>query len=181
MDFFTVEVATLGRLVTYYVLIVVELSTRRVQVAGLTPKPDAAFMMQVGRNLTDVSGGFLAGKRYLIMDRDRKYSEGFRSLLEDAGTNVLRLPPRSPNLNAYAERFVLSIKQECLARMIFFSEKSLRRAVFDYVTHYHQERNHQGLDNRLIELEEGVSEKCGKVCCRERIGGILEYYYREAA
>ncbi len=181
VDFFTVEVATLGRLVTYYVLIVLELSTRRVQVAGLTPEPDTAFMMQIGRNLTDVSGGFLADKRFLIMDRDRKYCEGFRSLLEESGTNVLRLPPRSPNLNAYAERFVLSIKQECLERMIFFSEKSLRRAVFAYVAHYHRERNHQGLDNRLIEPEEGVREKGRKVCCRERIGGILKFYYREAA
>lgn len=181
MDFFTVEVATLGRLVTYYVLIVVELSTRRVQVAGLTPNPDAAFMMQVGRSLTDVSGGFLAGKHYLIMDRDRKYSEGFRSLLEESGTNVLRLPPRSPNLNAFAERFVLSIKQECLERMIFFSEESLRRAVSTFVAHYHQERNHQGLNNRLIEPETDAGKRGARVCCRERLGGMLRYYYREAA
>ncbi len=181
VDFFTVEVATLGRLVTYYVLIVLELSTRRVQVAGLTPDPDTAFMMQVGRNLTCAPVGFLAGERFLIMDRDRKYGQGFRRLLEESGTNVLRLPPRSPNLNAYAERFVLSIKQECLDRMIFFSEKSLRRAVFAYVAHYHRERNHQGLDNRLIEPEEGVREKGGKVCCRDRLGGMLRYYYREAA
>ncbi len=153
VDFFTVEVAILGRLVTYYILIVLELSTRRVQVVGLTPEPDTAFMMQIGRNLTDVSGGFLADKRFIIMDRDRKYCEGFRSLLEESGTNVLRLPPRSPNLNAYAERFVLSIKQECLERMIFFSEKSLRRAVSAYVAHYHWERNRQGLNNRLSEPE----------------------------
>jgi transposase InsO family protein len=181
MDFFTVEVAILGRLVTYYVLIVVELSTRRVEVAGLSSEPDTAFMMQVGRNLTDVSGGFLAGKRILIIDRDRKYGEGFRSLLEESGTNVLRLPPRSPNLNAYAERFVLSIKQECLGRMIFFSESSLRRAVFAYVAHYHGERNHQGLNNRLIEPERDARKRGAEICCRERLGGMLKYYYREAA
>jgi transposase InsO family protein len=115
------------------------------------------------------------------MDRDRKYGEGFRSLLEESGTNVLRLPPRSPNLNAYAERFVLSIKQECLERMIFFSEKSLRRAVFAYVAHYHRERNHQGLGNQLIELERGVEKGIGRISCRERLGGTLKYYYREAA
>ncbi len=181
VDFFTVEVATLGRLVTYYVLIVLDLSTRRVQVAGLTPEPDTAFMIQVGRNLTGTPGGFLVGKHVLIMDRDRKYCEGFRSLLEESGTNVLRLPPRSPNLNAYAERFVLSIKQECLERMIFFSEKSLRRAVSTYVAHYHRERNHQGLNNRLIEPERNAGKRGAEVCCRERLGGMLRYYYREAA
>ncbi len=180
-DFFTVEVATLGRLVTYYVVMVLELSTRRVQIAGLSPEPDTAFMMQVGRNLTGASGGFLAGKRFLIVDRDQKYCEGFRRLLEDSGTKVLRLPPRSPNLNAYAERFVLSIKQECLERMIFFSEKSLRRAVSAYMVHYHRERNHQGLENRLIERERGVRKGTDEVCCRERLGGMLRYYCREAA
>jgi transposase InsO family protein len=181
VDFFTVEVATLGRLVTYYVLIVMELSTRRVQVAGLTPEPDAAFMMQVGRNLTGSPGSFLESKRFLIMDRDRKYGEGFRNLVEDSGTNIVRLPARLPNLNAYAERFVLSIKQECLERMIFFSEKSLRRAVSAYVTHYHRERNHQGLGNHLIKSDGDTIEKGGEVCCRERLGGMLRYYCRKAA
>ncbi len=181
VDFFTVEVAGMGRLVTYYVLIVLELSTRRVQVAGLTPEPGSAFMMQVGRNLTSTPDGFLAGKRFLIMDRDGNYSGEFRDFLERSGLDIVRLPPRSPNLNAYAERFVLSIKQECLERTIFFSEKSLRRAVSEYMAHYHKERNHQGLGNSLIEPEEGVSEKGGKVCCRERIGGVLKYYYREVA
>lgn len=177
-DFFTVEVSTLGRLVTYYVLIVLELSTRRVRVAGLTPDPDTAFMVQIGRDLT---GDFLAGKRFLIVDRDRKYGEEFRCLMEKSGTDVLRLPPRSPNLNAYCERFVLSIKQECLDRMIFFSEKSFRRAVSSYVVHYHQERNHQGLDNRLIETDGDAGRKEGKVSCRERLGGTLKYYHRKAA
>jgi transposase InsO family protein len=137
-------------------------------------------MIQVGRNLTGTPGGFLVGKHFLIMDRDRKYCEGFRSLLEEFGTNVLRLPPRSPNLNAYAERFVLSIKQECLERMIFFSEKSLRRAVSTYMAHYHRERNHQGLNNRLIEPERDAGKRGVRVCCRERLGGMLRYYYREA-
>ena len=181
VDFFTVEVATLGRLVTYYVLIVLELSTRRVQVAGLTPAPDTAFMMQVGRNLTSAPGGFLVRKRFLIMDRDKKYCEEFRSLLKESATIIVRLPPRSPNLNAYAERFILSIKQECLDRMIFFSEKSLRRAVSMYVSHYHRERNHQGLNNRLIKPERGAGKRVGEVHCHERLGGTLRYYYREAA
>ncbi len=105
---------------TYYILFFMELSTRRVHVAGITRNPDERFMLQVARNLTDPFDGFLLGKRYLILDRDGKYTKEFREFLFDAGTNVVRLPVRSPNLNAYAERFVLSIKRECLERMIFF-------------------------------------------------------------
>jgi transposase InsO family protein len=180
-DFLTVEVSMLGSLLTYYVLIVMELSPRRVQVAGITPEPDSAFMMQVGRNLTDPFDGFLRGKRFLIMDRDKKYTEEFRELLKGAGTQIVRLPARSPNLNAYAERFILSIKSECLERMVFFGEQSLRRAIAAYVTHYHGERNHQGLGNQLIEPQGCVGSAQGSVQCRERLGGMFKYYYREAA
>jgi len=119
-----------------YVLIVIELSTRRVYLGGVTTHPDHAFMMQVARNLTDCCDGFLREKRFLILDRDKKYSEGFRNLLEDSGTDIVRLPVRSPNLNAYTERIIFSIKTECLERMIFFGEASLRRAVNQYLTHY---------------------------------------------
>ncbi len=118
-----------------------DLSTRRVHMAGITPNPDSHFMLQVARNLTDVFDGFLLEKRYLILDRDGKYTEEFRDFLTDFGTNIVRLPARSPNLNAYAERFVLSIKTECLDRMIFFTETSLRRAVRSFVDHYHRERS----------------------------------------
>ena len=103
------------------------------------------------------------------------------NLVEHSGTDVIRLPHRSPNLNAYVERFVLSIKSECLDRMIFFGERSLRRAVAEFVRHYHGERNHQGLDNQLIEPDEAVGSRQGGVECRQRLGGMLNYYYREAA
>ena len=180
-DFFTVEVATVRRLVTYYVLVVIELSSRKVHIAGITPGPDGPFMMQVGRNLTDPFDGFLRGKRWLILDRDKKFTTEFRDLLKHAGTDVIRLPHRSPNLNAYVERFVLSIKSECLERMIFFSEQSLRRAVAEFIHHYHGERNHQGLGNALLEAEECVGSPHGKVRCRKRLGGLLSYYHRDAA
>ncbi len=180
-DFFTVEVATVGRLVTYYVLVVIELSSRKVHIAGITPRPDSAFMMQIGRNLTDPMDGFLLGKRFLVLDRDKKFTAKFRELVDDAGTRVIRLPYRSPNLNAYIERFVLSIKSECLNRMIFFGEQSLRRAVAEFISHYHAERNHQGLGNKLIEGEECVGSLEGNVRCRKRLGGLLNYYHREAA
>jgi len=180
-DFFTVEVATVRGLVTYYVLVVIELSSRKVHIAGITPGPDSAFMMQIGRNLTDPMDGFLLGKRFLVLDRDKKFTARFRELVDDAGTRVIRLPYRSPNLNAYIERFVLSIKSECLNRMIFFGEQSLRRAVAEFISHYHAERNHQGLGNKLIEADECVGSLEGNVRCRKRLGGLLNYYHREAA
>ena len=113
--------------------------------------------------------------------RDQKFTTQFRNLLEHAGTDVIRLPYRSPNLNAYVERFVLSIKSECLERMIFFGEHSLRRAVAAFIHHYHRERNHQGLGNALIEAEQCVGSPYGKVRCRKRLGGLLHYYHRAAA
>src|SRR5258705_4499092 len=108
-------------------------------------------MLQAARNVTDVDDGFLRGKRYVLLDRDTKYSNEFRSFLVREGMDVIRLPPRSPNLNSFAERFVRSIKSECLRRMIFFGKASLRHAIRQYVAHYHLERNHQGLDNQLLQ------------------------------
>jgi putative transposase len=131
-DFFTVEVWGLRGLVTFYVFFVIELETRKIEIAGITPAPNEAWMMQIGRNLTDPSEGFLSEKKYLILDRDSKYAAAFRALLKGAGIQVVRLPYRSPNLNAYAERFVRSIKDECLNRMIFFRERSLRKATREF-------------------------------------------------
>jgi putative transposase len=110
-------------------------SNPRIEIAGITPGPNEAWMMQIGRNVTDPIDGFLAEKRYLILDRDSKYSAAFRALLKDAGIQVVRLPYRSPNLTAYAERFVRSIKDECLNRMIFFGERSLRKATREFAAH----------------------------------------------
>src|ERR1700674_4085635 len=149
-DFLTVEVWTAKGLVTHYLLFVISLCDRVVEIAGITTRPDEGCMLQMARNLTDSDDGASRAKKYLIIDRDSKYSEQFRRLIGDAGTNVIRLPPRSPNLNAYAERFVRSIKGECLDRMIFVGQASLRRAVREYIEHYHTERNHQGLENRLL-------------------------------
>src|ERR1035437_7253969 len=149
-DFFSIEVWTARGLVTHYVLFVISIADRVVHIAGITTRPDEAWMLQVGRNLIDGEGGALASKRYLIVDRDTKYTQQFRRLVEESGTEVIRLPPMSPNSNAYAERFVRSIKEECLARMIFFGQASLRHAIDEFMAHYHEERNHQGLDNTLI-------------------------------
>lgn len=181
-DFFSVEVWHLSGLTTYYILFFIQLSTRTVKIAGITIHPDTAWMMQMGRDLTDSEMGMLVGKRTLIIDRDTKYCEEFRRLLEQSGTAIIRLPPRSPNLNAYAERFVRSIKEECVQRLIFFGEASLRRALSEYMTHYHQERNHQGMSNWLLNsAANDESYSTGAASKRARLGGILNYYHSEAA
>jgi len=180
-DFFTVEVAAWHGLVTYYVWFVMELSTRRVHIAGISSNPNEAFVMQCARQLTDHCDGFLLGKRYLIHDRDTKFTQAFDQLLRDSGVEPIVLPPRSPNLNAYAERFVRSIKSEALDQMIIMGEASLRHILKQYLAHYHTERNHQGLDNQLIEPEAEVVDRASQVEHRERLGGLLSYYHREAA
>jgi transposase InsO family protein len=149
-DFFTVEVATWHELVTYYLLVVMELSTRRVHVAGITPHPTDAFMTQCARQLTDPVDGFLLGKRYLVHDRDTNFLYGFDPMLRASGVEPVVLPPRSPNLNAYCERFGRSIKEEVLGQMVMLGERSLYYVMEQYLTHYHTERNHQGLNNQLI-------------------------------
>ena len=180
-DFFTVEVWTRTGLVRVVVLFVIELSTRRVELAGMTPHPDGEWMTQIGRNLTDAEEGFLGGKRLLIHDRDPLFTKQFRETLRAAGVESVRLPVRSPNLNAYAERFVRTIKESCLERMILFGEESLRRAAAEFVEHYHRERNHQGLDNQLIFPGQASPDVSAPIERRQRLGGMLNYYYRQAA
>lgn len=180
VDFTTIEVWTKGGLVTFYLLFVMELKTRRVHFAGCTPCPNETWMKQIARNLTDLDG-FLQGKRYVLMDRDGKFCPAFPEILASEGAHPLLLPPRSPNLNSYMERFIKSIKSESLSRMIFFGEKSLREAVREFIAHYHAERNHQGLGNKLFSPVHEVGSCSGTIHCCERLGGMLKYYYREVA
>lgn len=180
-DFFTIEVWTPRGLVTYYILFVIHLATRRVHIAGTTTAPNRAFMMQVARNLTDEFDGFLKSYQYLIMDRDTKFTPAFRDFLEREGVEPVRCPPRAPRCNAIAERFVRSIKEECLERMVLIGERSLRRALREYEIHYLRERNHQRLSNRLLEPSNVVDFHTGTIQRRERLRGMLSFYYREAA
>ncbi len=138
-------------------------------------------MKQIARNLTDCDEGFLKETRYLIHDRDPLFTRAFREILKSSGVETVKLPARSPNLNAYAERFVRSIKSECLAQIIPLGERHLRHAVKEYTEHYHIERNHQGLDNRLIEERRGVVDTNSAIERHERLGGVLNYYERRAA
>jgi putative transposase len=179
-DFFTVEVLTWTGITRFYVMFVIALQTRRIEVAGIVRQPHGAWMLQVARNLLDAEDGFLVGMRYLLMDRDPLYTTAFRELLRSAGVTPIRLPPSSPNLNAYAERFVRSIKSECLAKLVLLGENHLRTAVREYVAHYHTERNHQGLESQLIEPTANAVG-AGPIICHERVGGLLRFYHRQAA
>jgi putative transposase len=180
-DFFTVEVWTRRGLQRYIVLFFMELSTRRVEVAGIASVANGLWMSQIARNISDSVDGILTGKRYLIHDRDPLFTAEFLSILADSGVKSVKLPPRSPNLNAYAERFVRTIKESCLDRMILFGEDALRKSVQEFTLHYHVERNHQGLGNRLIMPDSAHMGTTGQIRRRERLGGMLNYYYREAA
>jgi putative transposase len=180
-DFFTAEVLTLRGLVTYYVLFFIHIESRRVDVAGITIHPDEPWMRQIARNVTMEGCGALRNCRYLLHDRDSKYTHSFRAIIASGQVEPLVLPAHSPNLNAYAERWVRSVKEECLSKVVLFGERPLRRAVCEYVEHYHAERNHQGKGNVLL-FPRGPNIRCERpVECRERLGGLLRYYHREAA
>jgi putative transposase len=176
-DFFTTEVWTWWGLVTYYTVFVIDLASRHVQIVGSTPHPDEVFMHQVSRTLTAADESVLAGHRVLICDRDAKWNVPVRERLGEAGIRVVRTPYQAPNANAYAERFLRSIKEECLNRVIPFGYRHLRRTIAEFVEHYHRERNHQGLENELIDGAP-AGEYVGRIRRRQRLGGLLNYYAR---
>ncbi|MBI3843548.1 MAG: transposase [Planctomycetes bacterium] len=174
-DFFTAEVWTPRGLVTYYVLFALRLKSRKIQFLGATPRPNATFMKQAALVWTDPNDGFLRGCSHLVIDRDSKYTAEFEEVLRDHGVKRVRIPVRSPNCSPHAERFVLTAKTECLERMILFGERSLARAIREFETHYNTERHHQGLGNRLLKP---MRDGSGAVVRRERLGGLLNFYYR---
>jgi len=178
-DFFTAEIWTCMGLTTFYVLFFIHLGTRRIVLGGIAISPDQTWMKQIARNVTGC-GGELEGARFLIHDRDNKYTKSFDAILKSAEIEPVVLPARSPNLNAYAERFVRSVKSECLDRMIILGEPMLRHLVREYLAHYHAERNHQGLDN-AIPFPDDRLRQTGIVHKAEGLGGLLSFYHREAA
>ena len=180
-DFFTAEVLTLRGLATYYVLFFIHLESRRVDIAGITVHPDERWMQQMARNVTMEGCGTLRDCHYLLHDRDTKYTSSFRAIIASGQVEPLMLPARSPNLNAYAERWVRSVKEECLSKVVLFGERSLRRALSEYVEHFHAERNHQGRGNVLLFPWDRDIRREQPVQCRERLGGLLRYYHQEAA
>ena len=162
-------------------LLVMHLATRRVELAGITMGPGTEWMKQVARNLTDVTDGFLVGKQYLLMDREASFSAEIRDVLQRGGVKPVRIPPRAPNCNPHIERFILSLKRECLDKMVLFGQESLHRATREYLEHYRRERNHQGLNGKIIHAGRELGRVVGRIRSKERLGGMLRYYYREAA
>jgi hypothetical protein len=181
-DFFTVEGLTWRGLVTYYMPFFIEVGSRRVSLGGITRHPDSSWMTQVALNATMQDTGHLNGCRYLLHDCDSKLCQEFRDTLASGGVKCLPLPPRSPNLNAHAERWVRAIKEECLSKLILFGETSLQHVVSDFLEHYHQERNHQGKDNLLLFPVSALQDRNAPraIRCRERLGGLLKYCARVA-
>jgi putative transposase len=175
-----VEVWTKSGLTTFYLLFVMELRTRRVNFAGCTTNPNEAWMKTIARELTNDEDGFLKGKKHLIMDSDATFSKSFRACLRREGVKPVRLPPRSPNLNAHLERFFGSLKSECLYKLILFGENATRKAVRVYVEHYHTARNHQGLANELIVPIDRPPDMDAKIETTEHLGGLLRSYRRAA-
>src|ERR1022692_4060274 len=171
-DFFTTEVWTSTGLTTFYVLFFLHLQTRRVILGGITPFPNGAWLKQVARNLT-VDDGPMARARFLLHDRDAKFSQTFDDVFLAVGIKPLKLPARSPNLNAFAERWVRSVKEECLDQLILFGERSLRHTLKEYLTHHQHERNHQGLANVIPFPEQEARCRDGSIRKSERLGGLL--------
>src|SRR4051812_1926523 len=180
IDFFTVEVITWRGLATYYVLFFLHLETRRITLAGITRHPTEAWINQMARNAVDDASGALRQCRYVLHDRDAKFCSAFDDVLASEGIQSLKVPPRSPNLNAFSERWVRSVKEECLSKLILFGELSLGRALNEFVAHFHSERNHQGKGNALLFPAPALLTPPRQVRWRERLGGLLRYYCRAA-
>ena len=179
-DFFTVDVWTKRGLVTHYVFFVIHHATRMVEIAGVTPHPGGNFMTQVARNLTDHVDGFLRDKKFLILDNDALFAKGFCSILGDAGCEVVRTAIQAPDMNAFAERWVQTVKRECLSKLILFGEGHLRRALNEFATHYHLDRPHQGIGNERIAPRNSEPPDGDRVVVDERLGGLLCSYRRSA-
>ena len=136
-------------------------------------------MEQIARNLTDCQTGFLTAKRFLIIDRDALFSPKCKAILGSSGIEILLTAHRAPNLNAFAERLVRSIKSECLSQMVFVEQGSPDRTISEYVAHYHDERTHQGIGNEIV--NGAMPQRIGQIEVSERLGGLLNYYHRRAA
>ena len=177
IDFFTKEIWTPRGLVKYMILVVIDYKTRKVEIAGIIPQAHGDWMKQMARNLTDPIDGFLRDKKYLIHDRDPLFTKEFRAILKAGGVTCKKTSVASPNMSPFVERFIRSIKHECLNKMLIFGEKHLRYCTEQFIIHYHTERPHQGIGNNIIDPQ---PQGKGEVVCHERLGGLLKSYRRAA-
>jgi putative transposase len=183
-DFFAVETLGVFRPVRIMVFFVIELRTRAVHIAGIRINPDGAWMMQIARNLVDPEDGFLRDATHLIHDRDPLFTKAWVELLKSSGVKSVRIPAGSPNCNPHAERFVRTVRSECLDSFVIFGEQHLRHLLREYISHYLRERFHQGLGGQLIapaKPSANDNSTTGEIRCRSRLGGLLNFYHRDAA
>ncbi len=184
-DFLVKRVWSWGGWVDYYLLFFIHIKTRKVPLVGITCQPDAAWLAQQSRNFCITSEGFHPGSPVLIRDGDIKFNGSFDEILKSEGITIKKLPPRSPNLNAYAERWVQSIKHECLNHFLVFGENHLRHLTGEYLDYYHRLRPHQGIgnsppDSKIIPFE-GIDPSPSQIRCESRLGGVLQHFYCKAA
>ena len=176
-DFFTVETITLQ---TLYVLFFIEIGSRRVHLAGCTSTPDNAWVTQQARQFTwTLAENPHDEMRYLIHDRDTKFSSAFETVFQTEGFECIRTPFRTPVANAFAERWVRSVREECLDHLLILNQRHLKRVLTEYVDYYNRARPHQGLAQN-IPIATEFSQK-GSIHCRKVLGGVLRDYYRKAA
>jgi putative transposase len=185
-DFFTKDIWTAFGKTTVYILIFIHVGTRRVRVAGMTAQPDGRWVAQQARNLAMELTDRGEKATHLLKDGDTKFTEGFDEVFKSEGIKVKRLPYRSPNLNAYAERVIQSFKHECLDQFVVFGERHLEHLVREYEHHYNTVRPHQGIGNRTIGITvlpplDSGSPTAAEIRCESRLGGLLRHYYRRAA
>ena len=166
------------------VFFVIELKSRAVQIAGIRINPNGAWMQQIARNLLDPVDGFLRNATHLIVDRDPLFTKAWTTLLKSSGVKCVQIPASSPNCNPYAERFVRTVRSECLDHFLIFGERHLRHLLGEFCAHYHGERFHQGLNGQLVRPPAAASNDNGTpdaIQCRSRLGGLLNFYHRQAA
>jgi hypothetical protein len=183
-DFFSVEVLGVFGTVRYMVFFVIEVKSRAVQIAGVRIAPDGDWMKQIVRNLLDLADGFLRNATYLIHDRDPVFTEAWTALLESGGVKCVPIPAQSPHCNPYAERFVKTVRNECLDHFVIFGERHLRHLLKEFGEHYLTERHHQAIGSQIIRPRAAPSNDngtLGVIGCRSRLGGLLNYYGRDAA
>jgi putative transposase len=187
-DFLSVRSVTLAGFVDLYLLFFIHVGTRRVIVSGVTAHPDAAWVTQQARNASMEMTELGLPARFLLRDYDTKFVSGFDAVFEADGTEVKRVGPVAPNMNAYAERWVQTLRVECLDQFVILGESHLRHIVKEFIEHYNVERPHQSRGN--VPLPDAVAADAGKplsppsageIICKERLGGLLKYYHRRAA
>jgi len=188
-DFFTKTVWTIRGPVTFYVLFFLHIYSRRVHIAGMTTNPEGRWMAQIARNMSMVFSEEPEEFRptHVIRDRDKKFTEEFCSILESDGLEFRPIPPRSPNMNPYAEAWVQRTKQEVLDHFIVFGERHLRQILAAWLEYYHRFRPHQGIGNVALAERDCPAPLMtdtgppGEIVCHESLGGLPKYYRRKAA